>query len=186
MPYDEIYLDASERMDKAVEHLREQFRSVRSARATPGLVENIRVEYYGTQTPLKQLASIGVPDPRLIVIKPYDPSCVEAVQKAIQTSELGLTPSVDGKLIRLTVPPLSEERRKRLAAQLRDVAEEARVAIRNIRRDANKQAEQEKKGGEMPEDDAFRLKDDIQELTSEHEKTIDDSLENKTNEIMEV
>lgn len=186
MPYDEIYLDASERMDKAVSHFREQFRSVRSARATPGLVENIRVEYYGTQTPLKQLASIGVPDPRLIVIKPYDPSCVEAVQKAIQTSELGLTPSVDGKLVRLTVPPLSEERRKRIVGQLRDIAEEARVAIRNIRRNANKQAEQEKKDGDIPEDDAFRLKDDIQELTSGHEKAIDEALENKSNEIMEV
>jgi len=186
MPYDDIYLDASDRMDKAVEHLREQFRTVRSARATPGLVENVRVEYYGTQTPLRQLASIGVPDPQLIVIKPYDPTCAEAVHKAIHASSLGLTPSLDGKLIRIAVPPLSEERRKRLAAQLRSMAEEAKVAIRNVRRDANKQTDTEKKKGDMPEDDAFRLKDDIQELTGEHEKNIDGTLTHKIDEIMEV
>ena len=186
MPYDDIYLDASDRMDKAVDHLKEQFRIVRSSRATPGLVENVRVEYYGTQTPLKQIATIAVPDPQLIVIKPYDPSSVDAVNRAILTSELGLTPSIDGKIIRLTVPPLSEERRKRLAAQLRDMAEEAKVAVRNIRRDANKQADTEKKDGTLPEDDAFRLKDDIQELTGGHEKSIDASLAAKTEEIMEV
>jgi ribosome recycling factor len=186
MPYDDIYLDATERMDKAVEHLIEQFRTVRSARATPGLVENIRVDYYGAMTPLKQIASIGVPDPQLIAIKPYDPSSADAINRAIQTSELGLTPSLDGKLIRLTVPPLSEERRKKLVSQLHKIAEEAKVAIRNIRRDANKQADQEKKDGDMPEDDAFKLKDDIQELTSEHEKKIDTTLEDKTTEIMEV
>jgi len=186
MPYDDIYLEASERMDKAVEHLKEQFRTVRSARATPGLVENVRVEYYGTHTPLKQLATIAVPDPQLIVIKPYDPSSVDAINRAILTSQLGLTPSVDAKLIRITVPPLSEERRKKLAAQLHALAEEAKVAIRNIRRDANKQGEQEKKDGAMPEDDLFRLKDDIQELTSDHEQAIDKALEHKTDEIMEV
>jgi len=186
MPYDDIYLEASERMDKAVEHLRDQFRSVRSSRATPGLVESVRVEYYGTQTPLRQLATIAIPDPQLIVIKPYDPSSVDAVNRAILTSELGLTPSVDGKIIRLTVPPLSEERRLKLVAQLKDMAEEAKVAIRNIRRDANKQADGEKKDGTLPEDDAFRLKDDIQELTAEHEKAIDNALEHKTAEIMEV
>ena len=186
MPYDDIYLDASDRMDKAVGHLREQFRTVRSSRATPGLVENVRVEYYGTHTPLRQLATIAIPDPQLIVIKPYDPSSTDAVNRAILTSELGLTPSVDGKIIRLTVPPLSEERRLKLAAQLRDVAEEARVAIRNIRRDANKQADAEKKDGSLPEDDAFRLKDDIQELTTDHEKAVSDALDAKTAEIMEV
>ncbi len=186
MPYDDIYLEATDRMDKTVEHLKDQFRSVRSARATPGLVENIRVEYYGTQTPLKQLASIGAPDPRMVIIKPYDSNCVDAVQKAIQASELGLTPSSDGRLIRLTVPPLSEERRKKLVAQLRDMAEETRVAIRNIRRDANKEAEQEKTAGQMPEDDLFRLKEDIQELTTGHERTIAESLEHKSHEIMEV
>ena len=186
MPYDDIYLDASDRMDKAVEHLTEQFRVVRSARATPGLVENIRVEYYGTQTPLKQLATIAIPDPRLIVIKPYDPSSVDAVNRAILTSELGLTPSIDGKIIRLNVPPLSEERRLRLVAQLRDMAEEAKVAVRNVRRDANRQGDREKKDGELPEDDAFRLKEDIQELTAEHEKKIAEAIEHKTRELMEV
>ena len=186
MPYDDIYLETSERMDKTAGNLKQRFRTVRSARATPGLVENLRVEYYGTQTPLKQIASIGCPDPQLIVIKPYDPGSLDAIQRAIQTSELGLNPSLDGRLIRLTIPPLSEERRKQLVAQLRDMAEETRVAIRNIRRDANKQADQEKKGGEMPEDDAFRLKDDIQELTADHEQTIDQALEQKSREMLEV
>jgi ribosome recycling factor len=173
-------------MDKAVEHLKEQFRTVRSARATPGLVENIRVDYYGAPTPLKQIASIAVPDPQLIVIKPYDPSAVNDINRALQTSELGMTPSVDGKLLRLTVPPLSEERRRQLVAQLHKIAEEAKVAVRNIRRDANKQTDQEKKDGVMPEDDAFKLKDDIQELTAEHEKSITASLDAKTEELMEV
>jgi len=186
MPYDDIYLDASDRMDKAVQHLKEQFRTVRSARATPGLVENIRVEYYGAPTPLKQIASIAVPDPQLIVIKPYDPTATNDINRAIQTSELGMTPSVDGKLIRLTVPPLSEERRKQLVAQLHRIAEEAKVSVRNIRRDANKQADLEKKDGALPEDDAFKLKADIQELTGDHEKAITASLDSKTTEIMAV
>ena len=186
MPYDDIYLDASDRMDKAVQHLKDQFRTVRSSRATPGLVENVKVEYYGTPTPLKQIASIGAPDPQLLVIKPYDPNALEGIQKAILASSLGLTPSSDGRLIRLVVPPLSEERRRQIAAQLRNLAEETRVAVRNVRRDALKVADQEKKDGTIPEDDFFRLKDDIQELTGDHEKAIDEALQHKTAEIMEV
>ncbi len=186
MPYDDIYLDASERMDKAVQHLKDEFRTVRSARATPGLVENVKVDYYGAPTPLRQLAGIGAPDPQLLVIKPYDPSAVEAIQKAILASNLGLTPAIDGRLIRIVVPPLSEERRRQIAAQLRHMAEEAKVAIRNVRRDALKLADAEKKDGTLPEDDFFRLKDDVQELTDEHEKAVDESLSAKTAEIMEV
>jgi len=186
MPYDDIYLDATDRMDKAVQHLKEQFRTVRSSRATPGLVENLAIEYYGTHTPLKQIAAIGIPDPQLIVIKPYDPSALEAIQRAILTSQLGLTPSIDGKIIRLVVPPLSEERRRKLVAQLHGMAEEAKLAIRNVRRDANKLSEQEKKDGTLPEDDAFRLKEDIQSLTAEHEKAVDETLDGKTKEIMAV
>ena len=186
MPYDDIYLDAGDRMDKAVEYLREQFRTVRSARATPGLVENVRVEYYGTQTPLKQIATIGTPDPQLIVIKPYDPSSAEAIHRAIMASSLSLTPSLDGRIIRIVVPPLSEERRRQIASQLHAMAEEARVAIRNVRRDANKLADQEKKDGTLPEDDAFRLKEDIQELTREHETAVEEALGQKTAEIMAV
>ncbi len=186
MPYDDIYLDASDRMDKAVQHLKEQFRTVRSSRATPGLVENVKVDYYGTPTPLRQVAGIGAPDPQLLVIKPYDPSAVEAIQKAILASNLGLTPAVDGRIIRLVVPPLSEERRRQIAAQLRHLAEETRVAIRNVRRDGLRVAEEEKKDGTITEDDFFRLKADIQELTSDHEKGIDEALQHKTAEIMEV
>lgn len=186
MPYDDIYLDATDRMDKAVAHLKDQFRTVRSSRATPGLVESVRVDYYGAPTPLKQIASIGAPDPQLLVIKPYDPSAAEAIVKAIQASSLGLTPSLDGRIIRLVVPPLSEERRKQIAGQLHHMAEEARVAIRNVRRDALKAAEQEKKDGILTEDDYFRLKEDIQEVTNGHEKGIDAALGAKTAEIMEV
>lgn len=186
MPYDDIYLDATDRMDKAVQHLKDEFRTVRSSRATPGLVENIRVEYYGTPTPLKQLAGIGAPDPQLLVIKPYDPSAAEAIHKAILASNVGLTPSMDGRLIRVVVPPLSEERRRQIAAQLRHMAEEAKVAIRNVRRDALKLADQEKKDSVLTEDDYFRLKEDIQELTNEHEKAVSDTLDSKTAEIMEV
>jgi len=186
MPYDDIYLDASDRMDKAVQHLRDQYRTVRSSRATPGLIENVRVDYYGAPTPLKQIAGIGAPDPQLLVIKPYDPNAVEAIQKAIQASSLGLTPAVDGRIIRVVVPPLSEERRRQIAAQLRHMAEEAKVAIRNVRRDALKAAEQEKKDGILTEDEFFRLKDDVQELTDEHEASVETALKQKTDEIMEV
>jgi len=186
MPYDDIYLDASDRMDKAVQHLKEQFRTVRSSRATPGLVENVRVDYYGAPTPLKQIAIIGAPDPQLIVIKPYDPNSAEAIHRAILASSLGLTPSLDGRLIRIVVPPLSEERRRQISSQLHAMAEEAKVAVRNVRRDANKLADQEKKDGVLPEDDAFRLKEDIQELTTEHEAAIQNILDGKTSEIMEV
>ncbi len=186
MPYDDIYLDASDRMDKAVQHLKDEFRTVRSARATPGLVENVRVDYYGAPTPLKQIAGIGAPDPQLLVIKPYDPSAVEGIHKAILASSLGLTPAVDGRLIRIVVPPLSEERRRQIAGQLRHMAEEAKVAIRNVRRDALKLAEQEKKDSTLTEDDFFRLKADVQELTTDHENAVDESLAAKTSEIMQV
>jgi len=186
MPYDDIYLEAADRMDKAVQHLKDELRTVRSSRATPGLVETLKVDYYGTPTPLKQIANIGAPDPQLLVIKPYDPSAVEAIQKAILASSLGLTPSVDARLIRVVVPPLSEERRRQIASQLHHMAEAAKVAIRNIRRDVLKAAEQEKKDGVLTEDDFFRLKDEIQELTNGHEKTVDDALRHKTEEIMEV
>jgi ribosome recycling factor len=184
--YDEILLDVEERMEKAVEFLTTEYRGIRSGRATPGLVENIRIEYYGTMQPLKATASIAIPEPRLIVIKPFDPSSIKAIEKAIQTSDLGIQPQSDGKLLRLEIPPLSEERRKQLAGLIKEKAEEARVAIRNIRRDGNKQAEQAEKDKDLSEDQRDDLKDEIQELTKQYEEKVDDVLKKKTAEIMEV
>jgi ribosome recycling factor len=186
MPYDEIYLDASQRMDKAVEFFRNELKGIRTGRATPGLVEGIKVDYYGAPTPLRQIAAISIPDPKLIMIKPYDSTSLSSIEKAVLKSDLGLTPSSDGKIIRLTIPPLSEEQRRKLAHHLKDLAERARVSIRNIRRDANRAAEQEFKEGKMSEDDKFRLRDEIQELTKEAEEKVEELLKKKTEEVMEV
>ena len=147
--YDEIHMDVEERMEKAVEYLVTEYRGIRSGRATPGLVENIRVDYYGSMQPLKATASIAIPEPRMVVIKPFDPSSIKDIAKAIQTSDLGIQPQSDGKLIRLEIPPLSEERRRQISHLIREKAEEARVAIRNIRRDGNKQAEQAEKDKDL-------------------------------------
>ncbi len=184
--YDDILLEADEKMEKALEHLTHTFRGVRTGRASPGLVEDIRIEYYGAQAPLKHAASISVPEPRLIVIKPFDQSTVNDVVKGIQKSELGITPQTDGKLIRLAIPPLSEERRKQLVALCKEKAEEGRVSLRNIRREANRQAEGAVQDGAVSEDDFQRLRTEIDDLTKRFEKKIDDSLERKTKEILEV
>ena len=186
MPYDDILLEAEERMDKSLKFLHDEYAKVRSGRATPGLVENLRVEYYGAETPLKQLAAIGVPEARLVVIRPFDPGALQAIEKAIQKSDIGITPSSDGKLVRLAVPPLSEERRKQIVGQTKHMAEEARVAIRNERRDAIRAAEADKKAGDMTEDDLERFKKDAQELTNEYTKKVDELCNAKTEELMEV
>ncbi|MGB0070538.1 MAG: ribosome recycling factor, partial [Isosphaeraceae bacterium] len=143
MSIEEIALEAEDRMEKSVALLTDQLRGVRTGRANTGLVDSIRVDYYGSSTPLKQLANLSTPEPQQILIRPFDPSVVGDIVKAIQTSDLGLTPHSDGKVVRLNVPPLSVEQRKKLSHRVKDLAEEARVAIRNIRRDANKQAEVE-------------------------------------------
>jgi len=186
MPYDDILLDVEERMEKTVDTLKNQYRSIRSGRAQAGLVENVRVDYYGSLTPLKQMANITIPDPRSILIRPYDPSVCGEIEKAILKSDLGLNPQNDGKIIRLIIPPLSEERRRKLVQQIKSVAEDAKTAIRNIRRDANKAIDKEKKDGSMAEDDAYTAKDEVQELTSKFEKSIDDALELKSKDMMEV
>jgi len=184
--YEEIQLEADDRMEKAVEHLMTEFRGIRSGRATPGLVENIRVDYYGSMQPLKATASIAIPEPRLVVIKPFDPSSAKTIEKALQTSDLGIQPQSDGKLIRLEIPPLSQERRMQLANMVKEKAEDARVAIRNIRRDANRQADQAEKDKDISEDQAHDLKDEIQNLTKKYEGRIVESLGRKTEEILEV
>lgn len=184
--YDEILLDTEDRMEKAVEHLITEFRGIRSGRATPGLVENIRVDYYGSMQPLKATASIAIPEPRLVVIKPFDPSSTKTIEKALQTSDLGIQPQSDGKLIRLEIPPLSEERRKQLANMVKEKAEDARVAIRNVRRDGNRQTDAAEKDKSISEDQAHDLKDEIQNLTKKFEGVIDEHLGRKTKEILEV
>jgi ribosome recycling factor len=186
VPADDILLEAEDKMDKAVEHLKAQFRTVRTGRASAGLVEHLRVDYYGSPTELRQLAAITVPDPLLIVIKPYDPGSLAGIAKGIQASELGITPALDGKVIRLAIPPLSEERRKQLVHQIREMAEETKVAMRNIRRDAIKHVDAEEKAKAMSEDESRKAHEDATELVHSHEKEVDETLKHKTAEIMEV
>ena len=186
MDKDEILLDSEERMEKCVEHLMNDYRGIKSGRATPGLVEGIRVDYYGSPTPMKQLANIGAPEPALLVIKPFDPSVLGDVEKAILKSDIGITPQVDGKVIRLPVPSLSEEQRKKYVKLAKDKAEAQRVAIRNVRRDANKAADGLQKSKELPEDDCERLKGEIDDLTKKFTGKVDGLLDSKTKELLEV
>jgi ribosome recycling factor len=185
VPLDDILLEAEEKMENSVRFLKDEYRTIRTGRASPALVESLKVEAYGTTSPLKQLATIGAPDPRQLVIRPFDRNIIGDIEKAIQKSDIGLTPNNDGKLIRIPIPPLSEDRRKQLSARLKQMAEEARVSLRNARRDAIRQVEQEQKDGEIPEDDAYRGKDDIQELIDQYEEQVAKALEAKTTEIME-
>jgi ribosome recycling factor len=186
MPADDILLEAEDKMDKALEHLRQQYRTVRTGRASAGLVEHLRVDYYGAPTELRQLATITVPDPLMIVIKPYDPGSVGDIVKGIQMSDLGLTPIADGKMIRLSIPPLSEERRKQIVHQIKELSEEAKVSFRNIRRDAIKQVDAEEKDKVQGEDEATKAREDATGLVHDHERKVDELLTHKTTEIMEV
>lgn len=186
MGSDEVLFEAEERMEKCVEHLGADYRGIKSGRATPGLVEGIKVDYYGSPTPLKNLANIGAPEPALLVIKPFDASVIGEIEKAIHKSEIGITPISDGKLIRLPVPSLSEEQRKKYVKLAKEKAEAQRVAIRNVRRDANKQTDTLMNEGTLPEDDAKKLHDQIDELTKQYTAKIDGLLDSKTKELMEV
>jgi ribosome recycling factor len=183
---DDILLEAEDKMDKAVEHLKAQFRTVRTGRASAGLVEHLRVDYYGSPTELRQLATITVPDPLMVLIKPYDPGSVADIAKGIQASDLGIMPIVDGKAIRLAIPPLSEDRRKQLVHQVKELSEETKVALRNIRRDAIKHVDAEEKAKTLSEDEARKTHEDATELVHGHEKQVDELLKHKTAEIMEV
>lgn len=186
MDMDDILLDAEDRMDKAVGVYADELRGIRAGTANPGLVESIRINYYGSQTPLKQVANIGIPDPQLLVIKPYDPSCIQDIVKSIQKSDIGINPQTDGKVIRLAIPGLSEERRNQLVDRIKDMAEDAKVAIRNIRRDANKKLEKLEKDSEIGEDDCRRSKDQIQKMTDNHNAEVEDLLEKKAVDITKV
>ncbi len=184
--YDDILLEADDKMEKAVEHLLHSFRGVRTGRASPALVEDIRVEVYGSMTPLKHTASISVPEPRMIVIKPFDQSTVSDVVKGLQKSELGITPQSDGKLIRLAIPALSEERRKQMVSLCKEKSEESRVALRNVRREANRSGDAGKNNGDISEDDLKRLKSEIDDMIKKYEKKVDVAFEKKTKEVLEV
>jgi ribosome recycling factor len=186
MPSDDILLDCEDHMDKAVEHLRHELRGLRTGRATPALVENIRVDYYGTPTELRSISAISVPEATQILIKPFSPQDLKAIEKAISESKLGLTPHSDGKTLRLMLPALSQERRQQLAGQAKVAGEEAKIRIRNARRDANKLTDTEGKGGLMTEDETKGVKEQIQELTKTYEGKIDEVLEHKKKEIMAV
>jgi ribosome recycling factor len=186
MAADDLIKDAEVRMDKSVEHARNEFNTVRTGRASAALLDRIQIDYYGTQTPLKQLASINAPEARLLTVQPFDPGSIKAIEKAILESELGLTPSNDGKLIRLPIPQLTEERRKELVKVVRNLAEEHRVAVREIRRDAMRHLKELVVNGEVGDDDERRAEDRVQKLTDEHTKQIDEQLKHKEAEIMEV
>jgi ribosome recycling factor len=186
MSIEEIALEAEDRMEKSVALLLDQLRGVRTGRANTGLVDSIRVDYYGSSTPLKQMANLSTPEPQQILIRPFDPSVIGDIVRAIQVSDLGLTPHSDGKVVRLNVPPLSVEQRKKLSGRVKDLAEEARVAIRNIRRDANKQAELEQADKILTEDDLETCKEEIQSLTKKFEARVNELAEKKAAEIMEV
>ncbi|MEM8670764.1 MAG: ribosome recycling factor [Planctomycetota bacterium] len=169
MPADEILMDAEERMEKAISVLGDNLSGIRTGRATPGLVDSLKVEAYGSSQPLKQLASIGTPEPQQIVIRPYDAGTIKEIEKAIVGGDLGLNPQSDGRIIRLNVPPLSTEVRKKMVSRIKELSEDAKISIRNIRRDANKAADSGEKAKEFSEDDRDKLKDEIQELTKKHE-----------------
>jgi ribosome recycling factor len=185
MSVDEIVMDSEERMEKAVDVLKNALNGVRTGRANPGLVDSLRVECYGSPTPMKQLASVGAPEPTQIVIRPFDPSTIKDIEKAIQASNLGFTPMNDGRVIRLNIPPLSTEVRKKLVGRIKDLTEEAKLAIRNVRRDGNKLADQQQKDKALTEDERDSAKDQIQELTKQFEAKIETLSEAKKTAVME-
>jgi ribosome recycling factor len=182
----ELLADAGERMTKSVEATRGEFTSVRTGRASPALLDRIVVDYYGAATPLKQLATISAPEARLLTLQPYDQSSIKAIEKAIMESDVGLTPSNDGKLIRLTIPELNEERRKELVKVVRHIAEEGRVAIRNIRRDVMHDLRELRDAGEAGADDEHRAEVELQKLTDARIADLDAVLKSKEAEILEV
>ena len=182
---EKILSSFDEKMDKTVTHLKELLAGIRTGRASPALVETIRVDYYGTPTPINQLAHISVPEARQLLLKPFDASILKEVEKAILTSDLGLSPQNDGKTLRLILPPLSGEQRHKLVARVKDLAEQSRVSLRNERREANKHADQCKKDGELSEDGNKDLHGQIQDHLKKHEGQIDEVLAHKTREILE-
>ncbi len=185
MPYEEILFDIEERMTKTIDGLKGSLAGIRTGRANPGLVDSLRVEAYGSTVPIKQLAAVGAPDPNQIVIRPYDPTTVKDIEKAIQASSLGLNPQADGQVIRLNVPALSAEVRRNMVTRIKELAEEAKVSIRNVRRDGNKKADQAEKDKTLSEDDRDKLKKEIQELIKKLEAEVAELAAAKEKDVLE-
>ena len=185
MSGDEILLDTEERMEKAIGVLRGALAGIRTGRANPGLVDSVRVEVYGSSVPIKQLATVGVPEPSQLVIRPFDPGTLKDIEKAIQAADLGFNPQSDGRVIRVIVPPLSMEVRRRMVARIRELCEEAKVAIRNIRRDGNKLADQAEKDKDLSEDARDDVKNEVQELTKTYETRANDLAKAREKEVLE-
>ena len=183
---DEIFEDLKDRMGKSIESLKREYSRLRTGRASISLLDGIRVSYYDTPTPLNQMASLAVPEPRLIVIQPWDKTAIEDIEKAILKSELGLTPINDGKVIRISIPPLTEERRKELVKVARKMSEENKVSIRNIRRDANEMLKDLKKEKEITEDDLYRSQEEVQKATDQFISQVDELCAAKEKEILEI
>jgi ribosome recycling factor len=186
MPADDILLDCEEAMEKAVEHLKHELRGIRTGRASPAMVENVKVDYYGSPTDLKSIASISVPEATQLLIKPFSPGDLKAIEKAISDSKIQATPRSDGKSLRLILAPMSQEVRMKMAASCKTYAEAARISIRNARRDGNKLADTEQKGGVLTEDEAASVKDQVTDLTKQYEGKIDEIIKHKQEEIMQV
>ncbi|HUY71120.1 MAG TPA: ribosome recycling factor [Gaiellaceae bacterium] len=183
---DEFVVDATQRMNKSVEATHEHFNSVRTGRASAALLDRVTVDYYGSPSPLKNIATISVPEPRLLTIQPFDPSALKGIERAIQESNLGLTPSNDGKIIRLPIPQLTEERRKEYVKLVRNMAEEGRIAVRNVRRDVMKHLEELVRNGDVGDDEERAAEGRVQKVTDAHVHQIDEILKRKEAEIMEV
>lgn len=183
---DEILLEAIEKMDRAVEHARSQFTTVRTGRATPALVEKLMVEYYGSDVPLQQLAGFQVPEARMLVVKPHDRGALAAVERAIRDSDLGISPSNDGTVIRLNFPPLTEERRRDYVKLVKNMAEDGRIAVRNVRRDARKDLESAEKNGDISADELERAEKELEKITHDHIEHIDQAVKKKEQELLEV
>ncbi len=186
MTIDEFIDDATRRMDKSVESSQHEFNTLRTGRASAALLDRIQIDYYDTKTPLNQLASINAPEPRLLTVQPFDPSSLPSIERTIQESDLGLTPSNDGKIIRLPIPQLTEERRKELVKVARQMAEDGRVAVRNVRRDVMHHLKELVDKGEVGSDEEHRAEERVQKLTDGHTHKIDDLLKRKEEEILEV
>ncbi len=182
---DEIYQETGDNMRKSIASLENEFKRIRTGRASVSILDGIRVDYYGTPTPLNQMTSLSVPESRLISIQPWDVSVIKEIEKSILKSDLGLTPSSDGKIIRIAIPPLTEERRKELVKVINKMSEDHKVAVRNLRRDANDMIKELKKEGEISEDEAFKAQDQVQKITDEHITLIDEINNKKEKEILE-
>ena len=181
---DEIYQDAKEKMDKAITHFQSELTSVRTGRASTSLLDNIMIEFYGTTSPLKNIALISAPDAQLITVQPYDPNALEAIEKAISSSDIGINPNNDGNIIRLSVPPLTEERRKDLVKLVHSIIEDGRISIRNIRRDANEKLKLLEKSHDISEDNLKIELDNIQEITDEYIKKLNNIQDLKEKDIL--